>query len=98
MTTEKLTSFIDSYIQKDIFFAYRVFISRTGRPDMNYIAKELAYVGDYAVHRAKEIEERLWSVVGVGDVIDISEEVMTRLGFESNQLKQQMLKKNRLVD
>jgi hypothetical protein len=98
MTTEKLTSFIDSSIQKDIFFAYRVFISRTGRPDMNYIAKELAYVGDYAVHRAKEIEERLWSVVGVGDVIDISEEVMTRLGFESNQLKQQMLKKNRLVD
>jgi hypothetical protein len=98
MTTEKLTSFIDSAIKTDIFFAYRVFISRTGRPDMNYIAKELAYVGDYALHRAKEIEERLWNVIGVGDVIDISEEVMTRLGFENSQLKQQMLKKNRLVD
>jgi hypothetical protein len=98
MSSDKLSSFIESAIQTDLFFAYRIFISKTGRPDMNYIAKELAYVGNYAIHRAKELEERLWSIIGVGDVIDISDEVMTRLGFESDQLKQQMLKKNRLVD
>jgi len=98
MSSEKLSSFIESSIKNDLFFAYRIFISRTGRPDMDYIAKELAYVGNYAVHRAKELEERLWSIIGVGDVIDISDEVMMRLGFKNSQLKQQMLKKNRLAD
>lgn len=98
MTNEKLASFVSSTLQSDLFFAYRIFVSRTGRPDMDYIAKELAYVGNYAIHRAKELEERLWSIIGVGDVIDISDEVMTRLGFRTEQLRQQMIKKNRLVD
>lgn len=98
MTNEKLASFVSSTLQSDLFFAYRIFISRTGRPDMDYIAKELAYVGNYAIHRAQELEERLWSIIGVGDVIDISDEVMTRLGFKTEQLRQQMMKKNRLVD
>ena len=91
-------NFIETSIKRDCLCVYRIFLSRTGRPDMDYIAKELSYVGNYAVHRAKELEERLWNVVGVGDVVDISEEALFRYGFSIAEIQKQAQKKNRLLD
>ncbi|NVK25391.1 MAG: PilZ domain-containing protein [Gammaproteobacteria bacterium] len=98
-SSEKIKkTFIDSSLEKDIFCVFRIFLSRTGRPDMDYVSKELSYVGNYANHRAKELEERLWSVVGVGDIVDITEEFLTRSGYSVEQINQQNLRKNRLMD
>lgn len=77
--------------------AYKIWLSRTGRPDNDYIAKELEYISQYAIHKAKMVEEELWSVVGVGELIDISDEVLIRFAVppeqraEQNKLRQQLI-------
>ncbi|KMT65261.1 PilZ domain-containing protein [Catenovulum maritimum] len=83
--------FIQKSIQpKMMFFSLRVYLSRTGRPDTEFIAKELAYVSQYAIHKAKSLEEELWSVTGVGDIIDNTEETMTRFNFPADKIEQQL--------
>ncbi len=79
--------FIERATEEDLFFAYRIYLSRTGRPDIDYIAKELKYVGNYAIHRAKVLEEELWGVIGVGDAIDISEEMLVRYGVSDTDIQ-----------
>lgn len=80
-------AFIETATEEDLFFAYRIYLSRTGRPDIDYIAKELKYVGNYAIHRAKVLEEELWGVIGVGDAIDISEEMLVRYGVSDTDIQ-----------
>jgi hypothetical protein len=81
-------SFVNASAQDDLFFAYRIFVSRTGRPDTDYIAKELSYISHYALHKAKLLEDELWSVIGVAEVIDITQEVLIRYGIDSSIQKQ----------
>lgn len=64
------------------FYSVQIRISRTGRPDMEYLAKELHYIAKYAIHKAKQLEEALWSVVGVCDVIDTTEATLQRLDIK----------------
>lgn len=72
------SNFVKASVAEDLFFAFRLYISRTGRPDTDYISKELSYISQYAQHKAKDLEEELWSVIGVGDAVDITQEVLTR--------------------
>jgi hypothetical protein len=70
------------YIQKSLaegeFFAWQISLSRTGRPDVNFINDELNYISQYAIHKAKKLEFEIWDVVGVGEIIDITKEVLGR--------------------
>lgn len=88
-------AFVTEALQQDMLFCFRLYLSRTGRPDTDYIAKELSYISTYAIHKAKVLEEELWSVAGIGDAIDISHEVPLRYGvnIEPQQLQkwQQLL-------
>ena len=63
------------------FYAIRVYLSRTGRPDVEFIANELDYIAKYAIHKARHLEETLWSVVGVCELVDTSSETCYRLGI-----------------
>ncbi len=81
--------------QKSMLFALRLFINRTGRPDTDFISKELAYVSQYAIHKAKVLENELWSVAGVIDIVDITEEVLTRYGFSDKVLNDQQIKRHK---
>ena len=65
------------------FYCVQLHISRTGRPDMEYLAKELHYIAKYAIHKAKQLEEALWVVVGVCDVIDTTAATLQRLGINT---------------
>ena len=38
-----------------------------------YLAKELSYISQYAQHKARVLEEELWSVVCVGEMIEITD-------------------------
>lgn len=78
--------FIDMAVRDHLFFAFRVHISRTGRPDIDYIGNELKYVGNYAIHRAKVLEDELWGIHGIGDAIDITDEMMLRYGYSDNDI------------
>jgi len=74
--------FIENAMKSGDFFAIQIMMSRTGRPDMEYIEKELNYVNHYASHRTQKLEEALWSVQGVADLIDITPELLFRLGLK----------------
>jgi len=90
-------AFIQEAVKSDLLFAYKIFLSRTGRPDTEHIAKELGYVSTYAIQKAKVLEEELWSVVGVGDLIDISDEVLLRFECSNEQISQQQQKRLALL-
>ncbi len=96
-TSQARQSFVQESVQQDLLFCFKVFLSRTGRPDTDYIAKELGYVSLYAIHKAKVLEEELWSVVGVGDVVDISDEVLLRYGLSAEQITRQLQKRQQYI-
>lgn len=68
------------------FIGVKVFISRAGRPDMERLQSEISYIGLYAIHRAKVLEEQLWNIVGVGDLIDVTDEIMIRYHFSQKHI------------
>ncbi|UAA40018.1 PilZ domain-containing protein [Paraneptunicella aestuarii] len=73
--------FIAKAIKQGRFFAIRIFVARTGRPDTDLLRLEMSYVNMYAQHKAKSLEKDLWEVTGVGDIIDVTDESMRRCGF-----------------
>ena len=96
-TSQARQAFVQESLANDLLFCFKVFLSRTGRPDTDHIAKELGYVSQYAIHKAKVLEEELWSVVGVGDVIDISDEVLLRYGVSTEQISHQQQKRRQYI-
>ena len=96
-TSQARQAFVQDSLNSDLLFCFKVFLSRTGRPDTDHIAKELGYVSQYAIHKAKVLEEELWSVVGVGDVIDISDEVLLRYGVSAEQITSQQQKRRHYI-
>ncbi len=96
-TSQARQAFVQESLANDLLFCFKVFLSRTGRPDTDHIAKELGYVSQYAIHKAKVLEEELWSVVGVGDVIDISDEVLLRYGVSTEQIGDQQQKRRQYI-
>jgi hypothetical protein len=60
------------------FMALRVYVGATDKPDMSYIRRELEYIHIHAHHRAKQLEEQLWKVIGSGELLDITTEVEIR--------------------
>jgi len=93
------TLFVKKALRNDLMFVFRLYVSRTGRPDIDYLSNELKYISQYALHKAKDLEEALWAVAGVGDLIDISDEALTHfdidetLKIEMNKRKKTWLKR-----
>ena len=45
---------------------------------MGYLRRELKYINIHANHRAKQLEDQLWRIIGVGELLDITQEVELR--------------------
>ena len=73
--------FIKAAIEKGYFFCIQVKISRTYKPDLEYLNTELSYLSTYAIHRSKQIEQDIWSVVATLQYVDISKEVLFSHGL-----------------
>jgi hypothetical protein len=89
--------FVQDALANDLLFCFKIFLSRTGRPDTEHISKELGYVSVYAIHKAKVLEEELWSVVGVGDVVDISDEILYRYSIPAEMIQAQQQKRLQFI-
>ncbi|RCU45222.1 PilZ domain-containing protein [Corallincola holothuriorum] len=74
----KRRMFILDSLNQGEFFAWQVHLSRTGRPDIEFVNDELSYISQYAIHKAKKLEMELWDVVGVGELVDVTKEVLCR--------------------
>lgn len=80
-TIEQRQYFIRNALNKGQFFCFQLKISRTDEPDMEYLNSELSYISSYAIHRSKQIEQKIMSVVGVIQYVDITHEVMLSHGL-----------------
>lgn len=85
--------FLKKGLKSELVFVLRLYISRTGRPDTDYLSNELKYVSQYAMHKAKDLEEALWSVAGVGDMVDVTEETFTHLDYKAELIEQMSVRK-----
>ncbi|AOT06944.1 PilZ domain-containing protein [Pseudoalteromonas luteoviolacea] len=90
---EQLFLFAKKALKNGILFICHLYVSKTGRPDMDHLANELRYVSHYALHKAKGLEEALWSVNGVCDVVDVTDVMMPVLGLEAHLIERMQLRK-----
>ncbi len=70
--------FISRALKRGFFFCVQVKLSRTAEPDMDHLNPELSYISSYAIHRGKQIEQDIWSVSGVIQLLDITQETLIR--------------------
>ena len=79
LNTLKLQNmFMKGALKRGHFLCLQLKLSRTNVPDMDYLNPELSYISSYAIHRGKQVEQEIWSVAGVVQVLDITQEAMTR--------------------
>jgi hypothetical protein len=76
-TPELKRFFIKKSLKRGQFYCLKLLISRTNEPDMEYLNAELSYIGLYAIHRAKKLEQDIWSVAGMIQYLDITKEVLS---------------------
>lgn len=82
-------AFIENALSQGCLMLLRLHISRTGKPDIAFIANEFKYLNLYAAHKAQQLEKDLWSVVGIVDVVDCTAELMNRLAISKDARAQQ---------
>jgi hypothetical protein len=70
--------FISRALNRGLFFCIQASLSRTDDPDMDHLNPELSYISSYAIHRGKQIEQDIWSVSGVIQLLDITQETLLR--------------------
>ena len=78
-STEAKRQFVRQARQQGRFYSVRLHLSRTGRPDIDFIAGELDYVAKYAIHKARQLEDSLWSIIGICDMMDTTPTTLFRL-------------------
>ncbi|MGO1329496.1 MAG: hypothetical protein ACTHT9_07520, partial [Idiomarina loihiensis] len=71
-----------------------VTLSRTGRPDTQFIQAELNYISRYAAYRAQEIEEDLWQVYAIADTVDVTESLLEFALSGTDAIKEQQERLN----
>ena len=80
-------AFIDDAMARGQFIAIHVMLTTTGKPDLSMLQTEISYVSVYAIHRAKELEQKLWSIAACSHLIDVTDEVLIRYGFDQEAIK-----------
>lgn len=91
---QAIESFIEQSIPNSIFRAVTVTLSRTGRPDTQFIQAELNYISRYAAYRAQEIEEDLWQVYAIADTVDVTESLLEFALSGTDAIKEQQERLN----
>ncbi len=75
--------FINNALKRGVFYCIQTKLSRTNEPDMDHLNPELSYISSYAIHRGKQIEQDIWSVVGMVQLFDITKETLFRHQLQS---------------
>jgi hypothetical protein len=81
-------------LPNSIFRAVTVTLSRTGKPDTQFIQAELNYISRYAAYRAQEIEEDLWQVYAIADTVDVTESLLEFALPDTNTIEEQQERLN----
>ncbi|MGB1263832.1 MAG: PilZ domain-containing protein [Cognaticolwellia sp.] len=77
-------AFIEQALQQGTFFCLMLKLSRSDEPDMDHLNPELSYISSYALHRGKQLEQDIWSVAGIAQILDVTDEVLFRMQLTHN--------------
>ena len=70
--------FIRNSLQHGDFYCLHLKISRSEQPHMPHLTPELSYISAYAIHRGKQLEQEIFSVAGMIQIIDVTKEALLR--------------------
>ena len=70
--------FIKKSLKEGDFYSLQLKLSRSDEAHMEHLNPELAYIGSYAIHRGKQLEQDIYSVAGVVQLIDVTQETLLR--------------------
>ena len=77
-TAQLKSAFIKSALKQGHFYSLTLKLSRSGEAQMSHLSPELSYIGSYAIHRGKQIEQDIYSISGVFQLIDTTQETLFR--------------------
>lgn len=89
LDTESVNAFIDQCLPDAVFIAIQIELSRTGRPDTQFVQAEMSYLSLYAAHRANDLEEELWQVYGIADTLDVTADLLKFADLDDEQIQRQ---------
>ncbi|WP_286235085.1 PilZ domain-containing protein [Thalassotalea sediminis] len=78
--------FIKNALKRGEFYCIQLKLSRTDKPDMKYLNPELSYISTYAMHRGKQIEQEIFSVAGVVQLFDVTQEALARYKLQMEEI------------
>jgi hypothetical protein len=79
-------AFIREAMTRGQFIAIHLMLTTTGKPDLSMLQTEINYVTMYALHKAKELEKKMWSMAACSHLIDVTDEVLLRYGFSLDDI------------
>lgn len=82
-TPQMRNFFIKNALKQGDFYSLQLKLSRSDEAHMEHLNPELAYIGSYAIHRGKQLEQDIYSVAGLVQLIDVTQETLLR--YELNQ-------------
>jgi len=77
-TAQMRNFFIKKSLKQGDFYSLQLKLSRTDEANMEHLNPELAYIGSYAIHRGKQLEQEIYSVAGVVQLMDVTQETLLR--------------------
>ncbi|TYK65945.1 PilZ domain-containing protein [Colwellia echini] len=77
-TVQMRRFFIKSALKQGEFYSVKLMLSRSDEANMEHLNPELAYIGSYAIHRGKQLEQDIYSVAGLVQLIDTTPETLLR--------------------
>jgi len=80
-TPEMRNFFIKNSLKQGDFYSIQLMLSRSDEAHMEHLNPELAYIGSYAIHRGKQLEQEIYSVAGLVQLIDTTQETLFRHGL-----------------
>ncbi|BFT29746.1 PilZ domain-containing protein [Alteromonas sp. D210916BOD_24] len=83
---EQRRVFIKEAMARGQFIAIHMMLTTTGKPDMTMLQTEINYVTMYALHRARELEKKMWSITACSHLVDVTDEVLIRYGFSPEDI------------
>ena len=79
LNTPEITNFfIKKSLKQGEFYCLQLKLSRSDEPYMPHLTPELAYISAYAIHRGKQLEQEIFSVTGLLQIIDVTQETLLR--------------------
>ena len=82
-TPELKNFFIKKSLKQGDFYSIQLKLSRSEAAHMEHLTPELSYVGYYAIHRGKQLEQEIYSVAGLMQLVDVTQETLFRYGLKN---------------